>query len=208
MESGYITSAAKADQLPSWIYSEICFVGRSNSGKSTLLNALTDHRGLARTSSTPGRTQMVNLFFLRQGDKQVVLADLPGYGYSASGAQSRQHWQALVDAYLERPQIKQSFFLMDIRRAADDTDLEIINQLYRQPGSQLTVVLTKADKINQKDSAQAVKNLKAQFQALWGFTPDDLHLVPVSAAKKQGIQKLKDLVKPHLARGGDMLQAR
>lgn len=199
METGYITSAAKAEQLPRWPQNEICFVGRSNAGKSSLLNALTEHRGLARTSSTPGRTQMVNLFYMRQGDKQLVLADLPGYGYTASGGSKSKDWVDLVETYLVRPQIQHCFFLMDIRRDIDPVDLDILLRLHHRLGSQLTVALTKADKLNQQERAKAVKELRLRLgEEAPGIRTEDLDITPVSSLKKIGVPHLKAKIKGYL----------
>jgi GTP-binding protein len=199
METGYITSAAKADQLPHWPQNEICFVGRSNAGKSTLLNAVTEHKGLARTSSTPGRTQMVNLFYMRQGERQLILADLPGYGYTASGGANSKHWVNLVETYLGRPQIQHCFFLMDIRREMDPIDLDILLRLYQRLGHQLTVALTKADKLNQQERAKAVKAIQMRLhQVAPGTKADTLDIIPVSSLKKIGIPYLQTKIKEHL----------
>src|SRR5690606_6796314 len=92
LKSSYITSAQQAQQLPDFPYPEVAFVGRSNVGKSSLLNAILQRRGLARTSNTPGRTQMVNFFSVELGEKHMILADLPGCGYSAIGKDARKDW--------------------------------------------------------------------------------------------------------------------
>src|SRR5688500_8058281 len=127
MNTFYITSAQKAEQLPDLGgIPEIAFVGRSNCGKSSLLNVLLSHSGLARESKVPGRTQMVNFFKCEKGDRALILADLPGYGFSATGREVRSHWQALLEAYVARPSIQSFLFLIDARRVAtlDDEDKE------------------------------------------------------------------------------------
>lgn len=199
METGYITSAAQSDQLPQWPQSEICFVGRSNAGKSSLLNALTEHKGLARTSSTPGRTQMVNLFYMRKGDQQVILADLPGYGYTASGGASSKFWVNLVEDYLKRPQIKHCFFLADIRRSLDSVDLGILVRLHHQLGSELTITLTKSDKLNQQERAQAVRHVSAALEGSVRPGAAAPQVIAVSSLKKLGIATLRTKVQGYLA---------
>lgn len=191
MESSYITSAQKAEQLPDFPWPEVAFVGRSNVGKSSLLNSLMGRKDLARTSSTPGRTQMVNFFSLKQGDDQIIFADLPGYGYSAIGHESRKHWEKLVKTYVLRPRIAAFLFLMDARRAikVEEEDLELLRYLTSIGGSNaVTVVLTKADKLSQSELAKSVASLKG---ALDREGTRVRAMVPVSTLKKTGVGSLK-----------------
>jgi GTP-binding protein len=194
MQSSYITSAQQAHQLPDLGAPEVAFVGRSNCGKSSLLNALTQRRNLARSSSTPGRTQMVNFFAVDHSEGRLILADLPGFGFSASGRDARRHWQGLIQAYLARPTLTQVLFLIDIRRAnpPPDEDLELLNSLaHRRPPIIVTPVLTKADKL----SAAAGKTQAAKFQAHLaevGLVVNDVVLV--SVLKQTGIVKARQLI--------------
>lgn len=196
MESSYITSAQKAEQLPDFPWPEIAFIGRSNVGKSSLLNALMARKDLARTSSTPGRTQMVNFFNLKQGKHEVIFADLPGYGYSAIGHDSRRHWESLMKAYVVRPRIAAYLFLMDARRAAtiEDEDVTLLQYITGLSSSQaVTVVLTKADKLSQSELAKSLANLKT---ALAEAAIAVRKIVPVSTLKKTGIAELRgDILK-------------
>jgi GTP-binding protein len=189
LQTSYITSAQKAHQLPAYDWPEVAFIGRSNCGKSSLLNALLGRTKLARESSTPGRTQMVNFFNVQKGDKQVILADLPGYGYSATGREVRQHWDELLTAYFARRNIERFLFLMDGRRALtttgmDDDDQTVLRHLGRRKDVPLTVVLTKADKMNQAEGAKARAAVAAQLQA-WKIRCEELVLV--SSLKKKGL---------------------
>jgi len=160
MNSFYITSAVKAEQLPSYDLPEIAFVGRSNCGKSTLLNGLLQRKNLARTSRTPGRTQMVNFFNL---NNTHIFADLPGYGFSQTSRETRKHWQGLATAYLNRQNISFVLFLMDCRREPDDDDWELLNWVCLK--HQTLVVLTKSDKISRSQLLQQIAKLKAACQS-------------------------------------------
>lgn len=185
MHSEYITSAAKANQLPVYDLPELAFVGRSNCGKSTLLNALLNHKDLARTSRTPGRTQMVNFFKLNQA---VIFADLPGYGFSATGKESREHWFELLNTYFERKNIRYVLFLADARRKMDAEDNELMAYLAKR--HELIVVLTKADKLNRTEQAQQ-KAIAVKHLASVGLKPKAVFLV--SSPKKTGIEELRNL---------------
>jgi GTP-binding protein len=194
MESSYITSAQKAEQLPRLGHPEVCFVGRSNCGKSSLLNALLNRSNLARASNTPGRTQMVNFFAVDHKDKKLVLADLPGYGFSAIGKEVRHHWQALVEGYLDRSEIKECLFLIDSRRAdaLKDDDLGLLELLTRRPGkAPVTVVLTKADKLSGGETAKMIQSVSATLKK------EKLRVarvLAVSTLKKKGIDELRALI--------------
>ncbi len=197
MESSYITSAQQAEQLPRLGHPEVAFVGRSNCGKSSLLNALLNRSGLARTSNTPGRTQMVNFFAVDHKEKRLVLADLPGYGFSAIGKEVRHHWQALVDGYLGRAEIRELLFLYDSRRVGDlkDDDLGLLEMLTKRKAP-VTVVLTKCDKLNQSETQKAITTMAGDLKK---EKLKVARVVAVSSLKKKGIEELRELViTPHL----------
>lgn len=200
MNSSYITSAAKPEQLPDLGgHPEIAFVGRSNVGKSSLLNALLSRTNLARMSKTPGRTQMVNFFAVDRGETRLILADLPGYGYAATGREVKQHWQGLVEAYLGRRELAGIFFLIDTRRApeldAEDEAL-LVGLSFRKPAVPVVVVLTKTDKATQKELAAATAEVKARLKAK-GAKVDSI--VPVSSLKKKGLDTLQEMVLGYFA---------
>jgi len=191
MNSSYITSAQKAEQLPIFGQPEVAFIGRSNCGKSSLLNALLGRTGLARTSQTPGRTQMVNFFSVKKADKELILADLPGYGYSAIARDVRRHWEQLLDAYFARPDITALLFLIDIRRAEtpEADDLELIAHLARRrPSVPVTLVLTKADKVSSSQAAKIATKLRT---VLAENQTQVRAVVSVSSLKKKGIEALR-----------------
>lgn len=189
MQSSYITSAQRAHQLPDLGAPEIAMVGRSNCGKSSLLNALTGRRNLARASSTPGRTQMVNFFAIDKPDGRLILADLPGFGFSASGREARRHWQELVTAYLKRPVLRQVLFLMDIRRSdpPGDEDLELLKFLVGGH-AEILPVLTKADKLSAAAAKVQMRKFTAHLEAAGLTVPS---VAVTSVLKQTGITDLR-----------------
>ena len=139
----FVTAAANAEDLPPTTLSEVAFAGRSNVGKSSLLNALTARKTLARTSHTPGRTRQVNFFDMAG---RLLLVDLPGYGYARASKTEVQRWTALIDSYLKgRPQLRRVLLLIDSRHGLKDIDLRGMAQLDEAAVS-YQIVLTKADK--------------------------------------------------------------
>ena len=183
MESMYIKSAAKAEQLPEFTEGETAFIGRSNTGKSTLLNALLNRKNLARSGSTPGQTRMVNFF--RLGEDRIF-ADLPGYGYQKGQKNVAAHWQPLVTAYLRRPNIEHIVFLLDIRRKPAEDDIELMYLISRQ--LPLHLVLTKSDKLNRSE----VKKAKDKMEALVAeYDIKVTRIRAISCLKKQGVAELR-----------------
>jgi len=156
----FLTSAPELHHLPDLSAPELAFVGRSNVGKSTCINTLTQQRRLAFASKTPGRTQHINLFALgRQSLTDAVLADLPGYGYAAVPKSAKIRWQQVMANYLaSRPNLVAVVLLCDPRRGLTDLD-EILLDLIRprvQSGLKLLLLLTKADKLNKAEAAKAL----------------------------------------------------
>lgn len=140
----FVKSCAKIDQLPDSDMPEVAFVGRSNVGKSSLINALTHRKDLARTSNTPGRTQEINFFDLGQ---EIHLVDLPGYGYAEAPHKKVLTWQRLIRSYLRgRPQLKRVFVLIDSRHGLKTLDRDIFC-LLDDAAVSYQVILTKTDKI-------------------------------------------------------------
>ena len=140
----FVISASKLDQLPPPSLPEIAVVGRSNVGKSSLINALTGNDGLARTSRTPGRTRLINWF---EVDCAFYLVDLPGYGYAEVGRELRDSWRPLIEGYLtQRTTLAGVLLLIDIRRGVQDEELDFIPWLDAKK-TPVVVALTKADKL-------------------------------------------------------------
>lgn len=190
MESRYITSALKPEQLPVYDLPEIAFVGRSNSGKSTLLNKILGRNKLARSGSTPGQTQMINFFGL--GD-DLIFADLPGYGFSAINKNVAEQWEPLVEGYMQRPNICEFLFLIDIRREMGDMDWFLVDLLSRNLS--VYVLLTKSDKISRQAQQKRVRELTAEMQAK-GI--DVKKMLPVSSLKQDGIKELREDIFAHI----------
>jgi GTP-binding protein len=183
----FIAGAANRDSLPAPGLTEVAFAGRSNVGKSSLLNAVTGRRDLARTSSTPGRTQQINFFDL---GGRLILVDLPGYGYSRAGKKTARDWTRLVQLYLRgRATLRRVMVLVDARRGLGPADREVMDGLDAAAVS-YQVVLTKADKAGtDADSAAAVAGRVAgDIKARPAAHPD---VLVTSSADGTGIDELR-----------------
>jgi GTP-binding protein len=193
MHSTYLTSAQKASQLPEFTLPEIAFIGRSNSGKSSLLNNLLGRKNLARTSARPGSTQMVNFFQLEIKDShRLIFADLPGYGYQSAGGAVRKEWDELLLTYFERPNLVGFLCLADVRRNWEDFELDFMHRLSQKVP--LTIVLTKSDKLSTKEIAKRQKLLMDVLYAE-GITYQYLHVV--SNISRKGIIALQEQLFAH-----------
>lgn len=167
---------------------EVCFAGRSNVGKSSLINALTGRKALARTSNTPGRTQEINYFCLGE-DRYLV--DVPGYGFAEAPVAVVQKWQALLKAYLTgRPTLRRAFVLIDARHGIKAVDHEIMS-LLDTAAVTFQVVLTKADKIK---AAEQDKTLQQVRKALAKHPAAFPELLLTSSAKGDGIETLRAVI--------------
>jgi len=179
----FLKSAARVEHLPPDTGFEVAFAGRSNAGKSSALNCLTTIKGLARTSKTPGRTQLINLFAL---DDERRLVDLPGYGYAKVALQVKMEWQKNLAHYLEvRQSLKGLVLLMDVRHPLKDLDQMMIDwALNRQ--LPVHILLTKSDKLSRSDVKNCVLKVRKHYDLAQ-------HLITVqsfSSLKKEGIEEL------------------
>jgi GTP-binding protein len=180
ISSQFVTSAAAPKDFPPPSLPEVAVVGRSNVGKSSLINALVGQAGLARTSRTPGRTRLLNWFAI---DDRFYLVDLPGYGYAEVSRATRDAWRPLIDGYLgERTSLAGVLLLIDIRRGAEAEELDFVPWLAERK-LPVTVALTKADKLPKNKRALEVTRAR---QAL-GLRRDPL---AVSALSRDGIDAL------------------
>ncbi len=184
----FVTSAVDAKTLPN-SPAEVAVVGRSNVGKSSLINALANHKQLARVSKTPGRTQLINLFSMPNGS---TLVDLPGYGYAAVPGRVKQGWQKMIEGYLlDREELVNVFVLVDGEIGPTKLDVQMLTWL-RASEIPHTVVATKHDKVKSAKRATRKKDLAAGCM----LEPGDI--VWVSASKGVGIEQLRSLVYSHL----------
>jgi GTP-binding protein len=190
----FVTSAARLAQCPPDEGSEVAFAGRSNAGKSSCINVLTDNRHLARTSKTPGRTQLIN-FFAVDENAQQRLVDLPGYGYAKVSHATKDEWQLHLEDYLRRRQtLRGLVLLMDIRHPLKEFDC---NMLDWAKGAKLPVhcVLTKADKLNRGPAQQELFKVR-KLLVPWG---DLVSAQLFSALSKQGADELAAVLAHWLA---------
>jgi GTP-binding protein len=178
MRAELVVSAAGPAQFPVDGLPEIAFAGRSNVGKSSLLNRLVGQRGLAITSKTPGRTRLINFFRV---NGEAYLVDLPGYGYAAAPKGLREAWGELVEGYLRgRPQLRGVIFLLDMRHAPTQRDLEM-RGLLDEADLPWIPVLTKADKVGRNERPRLIARI-AEALAL----PEAGAAIPFSAATGEG----------------------
>ena len=176
----FLVSAAALAQFPADIGREVAFAGRSNAGKSSAINAISQRHGLARTSKSPGRTRLVNFFELAPARR---LIDLPGYGYASAPAVERRAWLPLVDALRERVSLAGLFVIVDARRGLTSGDEGLLEWL--QPEQRVHVLLSKADKLNRGEAAAA---LRAASQQLAGRATAQLF----SALRGTGVGEAQD----------------
>jgi len=155
----FLLSAAEPQQLPRDVGAEIAFAGRSNAGKSSALNAICDQTGLARTSKTPGRTQLLNVFAL---DDERRLVDLPGYGYAKVPEAMREKWRRVIDRYLhERDSLRGVVLIMDARHPLKDFDRQMLT-FCQEIDLPCHVLLTKADKLSRSEAARTLAQLRKE----------------------------------------------
>lgn len=179
----FLKSAARVEHLPEDNGYEVAFAGRSNAGKSSALNCLTGIKNLARTSKTPGRTQLINLFSL---DDERRLVDLPGYGYAKVALQVKLEWQKHLAHYLEtRKSLKGLILLMDVRHPLKDLDQMMIDWALNR-ALPVHILLTKSDKLSRSDVKNAVFKVRKHYELA-------AHLISVqafSSLKREGLDEL------------------
>ena len=164
--AAFLTSAAELRQMPADVGAEIAFAGRSNAGKSSALNAICDQSGLARTSKTPGRTQLLNVFALDEGRR---LVDLPGYGYAKVPEAMRDKWRRVIDAYLrERESLRGVVLIVDCRHPLKEFDRQMLAYCHDIDRA-CHVLLTKADKLGRGDAARTLAAVRKEIAAA-GFS--------------------------------------
>jgi GTP-binding protein len=184
----FLKGVVAMDGMPPADRLEVCFAGRSNVGKSSLINALTGRRALARTSNTPGRTQEINFFTVGESH---YLVDLPGYGFAKAPVPVVEKWQRLLKSYLAgRATLRRAFVLIDMRHGVKDVDHEIM-KLLDQSAVTFQVVLTKADKIGAAEQARALTQVRGALAKHPAAYPE---LVVTSSEKGVGIATLRAII--------------
>jgi GTP-binding protein len=184
----FVKGVVAMEGLPPADRAEVCFAGRSNVGKSSLINAVAGRRALARASNTPGRTQEINFF--AAGDRHY-LVDLPGYGFAEAPVAVVAKWQRLLKAYLAgRPTLRRAFVLIDARHGIKDVDAEILGLLDRAAVT-FQAVLTKADKIGAKARADVLEQVREKLRAHPAAFPE---LVVTSSETGEGVGTLRAII--------------
>lgn len=192
IKAEYLISSPSVEKCPKPDKSEYAFIGRSNVGKSSLINALTSKKELAKVSGTPGKTQLINHFTITSSDhKSWYLVDLPGYGFAKRSLKMRKSWSAMIENYIrKRDNLVTLFILIDSRHEPQDIDLEFVNQLgeWRVP---FGIVFTKADKSTQRETAANARKFLEALKEAWEELPP--HFI-TSAVKRTGIKQVLDYI--------------
>ena len=184
----FLKGVVAMDGLPGTDRVEVCFAGRSNVGKSSLINAITNRKGLARASNTPGRTQEINFFEL--GDERY-LVDLPGYGFANAPVAIVEKWQRLLKNYLSgRPNLRRAFVLVDSRHGMKPVDEEIM-QLMNKSALAFQVVLTKLDKIKAHERDRVLEQVRSKLAKHPAAFPE---LILTSSEKGEGLATLRAVI--------------
>ena len=187
LDAEFTGGATALDQLPAPVFAEVAFAGRSNVGKSSLINSLVNRRKLVRTSSAPGCTRAINIFRVRlrtdRGEAHLDLVDLPGYGYAQRSKAERRSWGPLIEGFLAgRPGLRGTVVILDLRRGPQDDDLQLIEFLESVDVTPI-VVSTKIDKLPASKRKPAVKKLEARLGR---------RIIPYSSVSGDGRDELWD----------------
>ena len=184
--ASFLTSCATKDQWMIDDVSEVCFVGKSNVGKSSLINALMNRKSLARTSAEPGKTQTINYYNVNDA---FYLVDLPGYGYAKVSKEVKEKWGKMIERYLKRSKVLRAVFLLiDIRHDPSANDKMMYDWIVAQ-GYEPIIIATKLDKIKRSQVQKNVKAIKEGLGVLPGTT-----IIPFSSETKQGRDEIWELV--------------
>ena len=187
-ETEFVKGVVAMEGLPPADRLEVCFAGRSNVGKSTLINALTGRKGLARASNTPGRTQEINFFTCGE---QTYLVDLPGYGFANAPLKVVEKWQRLLKAYLSgRQTLRRAFVLIDARHGAKKVDEEILDLLDKSAVT-FQAVLTKIDKVKAEDLTKVLEQVRATLSNHPAAYPE---IIVTSSEKGEGVDILRAVI--------------
>ncbi len=184
----FVVSNTNVERCPSDVRHEYAFIGRSNVGKSSLINMLTNNSSLAKTSAMPGKTMLINHFLVNDS---WYIVDLPGYGYARRGKESREELRRMIDGYiLHRPQMTNLFLLIDSRHAPQKIDMEFMNWL-GENGVPFSIVFTKMDKLGPEAGKRNVAAYCEQLLETWEELPP---VFMTSSADKRGREQLLDYI--------------
>ena len=190
VESQFVKSAVYPKDYPETVFGEIAFAGRSNVGKSTLINTITNRKLLAKTSGTPGKTRLLNTFQIRvkfensEESGFFTICDLPGYGFAKVSLDERDSWRKMISTYFsERFQLKGIALLVDIRRKADPKDM-LMKDLLVESKIPFCLIATKCDKIKKTTIPKEIARIKREFDLA------DAEVIPFSSIKKVGISQV------------------
>jgi len=187
----FVVSNTDYKLCPKETLPEYAFIGRSNVGKSSLINALVNQKNLAKTSGKPGKTQLINHFKI---NNNWFLVDLPGYGYAATSKTKREGFKSMIHKYLtNRKNLMCLFVLLDIRHKAQTIDLEFMQKMGKE-GIPFVMVFTKTDKLSQTQLDKNLKNYKIEMLKNWESTPE---IFITSSEKKRGIEDILKFIKIH-----------
>lgn len=192
----FLTSANALHQLPPDSGAEVAFAGRSNAGKSSALNVITEQHNLARTSKTPGRTQLINFFEL---DGEHRLVDLPGYGYAKVPEKIKRHWQQVLSDYLQtRHCLRGLVLLMDVRHPLKEFDIQMLDWSAHQ-GMRVHVLLTKADKLGNGPAGNTLQKVKKELKANYPLATAQLF----SSLNRRGVEDARSKLAEWLELGSE-----
>ncbi|BBM35737.1 ribosome biogenesis GTP-binding protein YihA/YsxC [Pseudoleptotrichia goodfellowii] len=183
-KSEFVKSAVYEKDYPEKKGIEFSFIGRSNVGKSSLINSLTNRRNLARTSKTPGRTQLINYFLI---DSEIYFVDLPGYGFAKVPEAVKRNWGNTIETYLKSERDKVVFLLLDLRRIPSGEDMEMLRWLEHY-NIEYYIIFTKSDKLSNNEKAKQLKEIKKKLE----FNNEDVFFS--SALKNTGKEELLDFI--------------
>lgn len=183
-KSEFVKSAVYEQDYPQFIGLEFSFIGRSNVGKSSLINSLTGRRSLARTSKTPGRTQLINYFLI---DESIHFVDLPGYGFAKVPEAVKKNWGKTIETYLKSQRDKIVFLLLDIRRIPSGEDIEMLKWL-EHFDIEYYIIFTKTDKLSNNEKFRQLKEIKKKFV----FNNEDVFFY--SSLKNIGKEELLEFI--------------
>ncbi|MCB0760245.1 MAG: YihA family ribosome biogenesis GTP-binding protein [Flavobacteriales bacterium] len=187
----FVISSPNIDKCPKPIFPEYAFIGRSNVGKSSLINMLMERRHLAKTSSTPGKTQLINHFLVNKATKPWYLVDLPGFGYARVPKKIAENWMGMIKGYLaNRDTLMCVLMLIDVRHAPQKNDLEFMEWM-GEKGIPFVMVFTKLDKLTPAKAEEAMTTYKTEMLKVWESLPE---IFVTSSANNSGREEILNFI--------------